>query len=251
MSTHWNIEAFAVDRQNPNVLWVAQGKTTASAGSLMKYDGTNWTTLSPAGLKVSGNDDRDDSTKLFRWSGERLGVDSFMSTRVIHVSRQQGVFLSTTGGSSWSAPAGLPAYSTARTGQVVFDDRGGVVGRSTPTYVVIESLGVFTDAGTPNSFKRIDNLTPPTGKNVLYHHKSHLEIIFIAFLSLKTKAVALPRSARCGPCAPRWLMAIFTLPSATPRRPLALYGDTMSRASAGPTSLLPQVSPETTACVYP
>jgi len=43
---------------------------------------------------------------------------------------------------------------------VVFDDRSGVVGHVTPTYLVIESLGVFY--GT-TSFTRIDTLTPPAG----------------------------------------------------------------------------------------
>lgn len=127
----------------------------------MKYNGTNWTTLSPAGLRVSGNDDRDDSTKLFRWSGERLGVDPFVSNRVIHVSRMQGVFISTNGGTSWgSAASGLPAYSTPLTGQVVFDERNGIVGTASPTYIVIETLGVFF--GKTN-FTRIDMLAPPTG----------------------------------------------------------------------------------------
>jgi xyloglucan-specific exo-beta-1,4-glucanase len=156
----WNIESFALDRQNPNVLWIAQGKVSTAAGSLMKYDGTKWTTLSPTGLKVSGNDDRDDSTKLFRWSGERLGVDPFVSNRVIHVSRMQGVFVSTNGGTSWAAPSGVPTYTTPLTGQVVFDERNGVVGTASRTYIVIETLGVFS--GT-TSFSRIDTLTPPTG----------------------------------------------------------------------------------------
>jgi xyloglucan-specific exo-beta-1,4-glucanase len=118
----FGIESLAIDPNNVNTVYMAVGNYAESWGPRpgVIYKSTNqgatWSVISPAWtVKCGANDDR-------RWCGERLVVDPFNSSIILFGTRNDGLWKSTNGGSTW-AQASFPGVLTAMYGieSIVFD----------------------------------------------------------------------------------------------------------------------------------
>jgi hypothetical protein len=123
---YFGVESLAVDPSDPNIVFAAvgNGKTGPDTQSalLKSIDrGTSWRILK-TDIDIYGNNN-------WRASGERLAVDPNSSAVVYFGSREQGVWRSTNGGSSWSAVTTLPKGDAAQgVGFVAFDPTSGTAG---------------------------------------------------------------------------------------------------------------------------
>ena len=106
-------EALALDPNNPNILYIAAGKYTASSaglGTIFKStdQGKTWTKLN-IDLPMGGNENK-------RWVGERLTVNPFNSNVIFFGSRQNGLWKSSDAGATWVKVTSFSGTPTADIG---------------------------------------------------------------------------------------------------------------------------------------
>ena len=105
-SNYYGGEAFALDPNDPNIVYIAVGKYTADwwqhQGTILKSDdrGKTWTKLN-LDLKMGGNE-------VQRWTGERLAVNPFDTQNLFFGSRQDGLWKSNNAGKSWVKVKSFP-----------------------------------------------------------------------------------------------------------------------------------------------
>lgn len=97
-SNYYGGEALALDPNNPNIVYIAAGKYTASSaglGTIFKStdQGKTWTKLN-IDLAMGGNETK-------RWAGERLAVNPFNSNVIFFGSRLNGLWKSSDAGVTW------------------------------------------------------------------------------------------------------------------------------------------------------
>ncbi len=97
-SNYYGGEALALDPNNPNIVYIAAGKYTASSaglGTIFKStdQGKTWTKLN-IDLAMGGNETK-------RWAGERLAVNPFNSNVIFFGSRLNGLWKSADAGATW------------------------------------------------------------------------------------------------------------------------------------------------------
>jgi xyloglucan-specific exo-beta-1,4-glucanase len=152
---YFDTEAIAVDPTDPNVVFAAGGNGRPSEGAqtalLKSIDrGSSWRVLK-TDLNIFGNGD-------WRSSGERLAVDPNGRNVVYFGSREQGLWRSTNGGSSWEVVPGLPKGDAAQgVGFVAFDPTSGS-GDSTGSkriWAGIAKEGVFQSDDAGATWRRV------------------------------------------------------------------------------------------------
>lgn len=139
-------EALALDPNDPNVVYVAVGKSHwFGPGTLLKStnQGETWT---PLKLELPIAED------YRRWGGERLAVNPSNSKDVLFGAWKDGLWKSTNAGAAWTRISALPTEAKEpNVNAIVFDPRErGLV------YAHVDGDGVFrsTDAGT--TWTRLD-----------------------------------------------------------------------------------------------
>jgi len=108
-------EALALDPKNPNTLYIAAGKHTASwagMGTIFKStdQGKTWTKLN-IDLPMGGNE-------TLRWVGERLAVNPFNTNVIFFASRLNGLWKSSNAGATWIKVTCFPGKPKADIGIV-------------------------------------------------------------------------------------------------------------------------------------
>jgi xyloglucan-specific exo-beta-1,4-glucanase len=137
-------EGIAVDPASSNVVWMAAGKYTwGGEGHIFKStnQGASWTQSTPNGWGVTMGGNMD-----WRWCGERLLVDPFNSSIVLFASRNNGLWKTSNGGTSWAQVTAFPNNGPVDRGimSIAFDpSTNGVV------YANVGGVGVYrsTDHG--------------------------------------------------------------------------------------------------------
>jgi photosystem II stability/assembly factor-like uncharacterized protein len=170
-SNYFGGEALALDAQNPNVVYIACGKSTAfgAIGTIFKStdQGATWSKLN-IDLKMGGNDDK-------HWAGERLVVNPLNSNVIFFGSRLDGLWQSSDAGATWSKVTSFNATLTSGIGitSLAFDKvltpgtlyaaaYGDGVYQSTDTGVTWQKL-----AGSPAQVNRL--ATAPDGSLYATH----------------------------------------------------------------------------------
>ncbi len=151
---YFDTEAIAIDPQDPKVVFIAagNGKTTSSEQSAIlksSDQGASWKVLK-TDINIYGNGD-------LRSSGERLAVDPNNSSVVYFGSREQGLWRSTDGGTTWAQITGLPNGAAPQgVGWVAFDPTSGSSGTSSKRlWVGIAKEGVFQSDDAGATWKNI------------------------------------------------------------------------------------------------
>ncbi|MEB3178370.1 MAG: hypothetical protein VKL59_04915 [Nostocaceae cyanobacterium] len=173
-SNYYGGEAFVLDPNNPNIIYIAAGKYTADwsphKGNIFKStnQGKTWTKLNLA-LKMGGNED-------LRWTGERLAVNPFNSQNIFFGSRQDGLWSSTDGGKTWKQVTSFPGKSKENIGINAIAFNKQVSGK---VYAISYGDGIYESNDTGNTWNKIPespseaNRIVITNKDVLYvTHKS-------------------------------------------------------------------------------
>ncbi len=146
---YFQCESLAIDPSNANTLYYAAGRST---GAVFKSTdgGNSWTQAGLSNIQMSGNGDR-------RWAGERLQVDPGNSSVVLFGSRNQGLWRSSNGGSSWSQVTSVPTAADSYGVQTVAFDpaKNGVV------YVGVSGSGVYRSTDHGATFTSIGGNTSP------------------------------------------------------------------------------------------
>jgi xyloglucan-specific exo-beta-1,4-glucanase len=102
---YYGVETLALDRQNPELVYLALGKYTSSGrGRLWKSSdrGHTWVE-SDLQVPMGGNEDK-------RWTGNRLAVSPHDSNLLLFGSRRDGLWRSTDAGIHWSQVNSFGAY---------------------------------------------------------------------------------------------------------------------------------------------
>ncbi|MEI2580834.1 VPS10 domain-containing protein [Scytonema sp. PRP1] len=112
-SNYYGGEALALDPNNPNIVYIATGKYTASSaglGTIFKStnQGKTWTKLN-IDLPMGGNE-------THRWVGERLAVNPFNSNVIFFGSRLNGLWKSSDAGATWVKVTSFPGKPKADIG---------------------------------------------------------------------------------------------------------------------------------------
>jgi xyloglucan-specific exo-beta-1,4-glucanase len=162
---YFGVESLAVDPSDPNIVFAAvgNGKTGSDTQSalLKSIDrGTSWRILK-TDIDIYGNNN-------WRASGERLAVDPNSSAVVYFGSREQGLWRSTNGGSSWSAVTTLPKGDAVQgVGFVAFDPTSGTAGvGSKRVWVGIAKEGVFQSDDAGATWRRVLEARNVTGAEI-------------------------------------------------------------------------------------
>ncbi len=160
----FGIESIALDRNDPNIIYVAAGEYTderarGKKGAILKSTdrGQTWSRYDLP-VKVGSNED-------WRWNGERLAVDPNKSEILYLGSRKDGLWKSTNGGKTWTAVSGFPTKGTDNRGVsfVIFDRNSGNNGNPTPLiYAGVAGAGVYR---SPDGGKSWSLLSFELGKN--------------------------------------------------------------------------------------
>jgi xyloglucan-specific exo-beta-1,4-glucanase len=143
-SNYYGGEALAFDPNNPNIVYIAAGRTTADwwdkDGAIFKSTnrGETWTKLKLE-LRMGGNDE-------LRWVGERLAVNPSDSQVILFGSRLDGLWRSPDRGQSWKQVRDFPGKLDQEVGitAIAFDKKG-----SGKVYAIAYKDGIYqsTDAG--------------------------------------------------------------------------------------------------------
>jgi xyloglucan-specific exo-beta-1,4-glucanase len=151
---YFDVDALAIDPTNTQVVYAAAGNgpssgTTQSALLKSTDRGATWKVLK-TDLTILGNAD-------LRSSGERLAVDPNRSSVVYFGSREQGLWRSRDGGSSWTPVPGLPQGAAPQgVGFVAFDPTSGTAGNgSKRLWVGIAKEGVFQSDDGGETWKNV------------------------------------------------------------------------------------------------
>ncbi|OUL26839.1 sialidase family protein [Nostoc sp. 106C] len=104
-SNYYGGEALALDPNNPNIVYIAAGKYTASwsgLGTIFKStdQGKTWSKLN-LDLPMGGNENK-------RWVGERLVVNPLNSNVIFFGSRLNGLWKSADAGKTWVKVSSFP-----------------------------------------------------------------------------------------------------------------------------------------------
>ena len=154
-----NVASLGMDPRNPATLYLALGATAADNGTFVKStdSGRSWRVLSGPPVPVAGNED-------FRWAGERLSVDPNNSSVVYFGSPTRGLWVSVTGGESWSqvstsaVPVGTKHAWMGPAGVtfVLFDPRASLTnGRTSVIYAGVSRRGIYRTGDGGRSWQRI------------------------------------------------------------------------------------------------
>jgi len=102
---YYGVESLALDRQNPELVYLALGKYTSSGRGRLWKSSDRGHTWSESDLQVpmGGNEDK-------RWTGNRLVVSSHDSNLLLFGSRRDGLWRSTDAGMHWSQVDSFGAY---------------------------------------------------------------------------------------------------------------------------------------------
>ena len=156
---------FAIDPQNPDVIYAAVGKTDALSGDVLKSTdrGITWesTGLNNA-FSANG-----DSLKGF---GECIAVDPVNSDIVYVATYNDGLYVSTNAGDSWVKETGLSVSDTAKykVRCLLFDTSANSQGdnKTRRIYASVQSKGLYLSAdggenwellaGSPENILRMD-----------------------------------------------------------------------------------------------
>ncbi len=140
-SNLYGIDGIALDRSNPDLVYVAAGKYSWGSPSDVLKSTDRGATWQRTGLnKLFGGNQGE------RWAGERVAVDPHHGARVMAGTLQDGLWISTDAAATWHK-APLPAVTEGkRINTVFFDPRPGAAG---VVYVGVKGAGLFrsTDAG--------------------------------------------------------------------------------------------------------
>jgi photosystem II stability/assembly factor-like uncharacterized protein len=176
-SNYYGGEAFALDPNNPNIIYIAAGKYTADwsphKGNIFKStnQGKTWTKLN-LDLKMGGNED-------LRWTGERLAVNPFNSQIIFFGSRQNGLWLSQDAGKTWKQVTSFPGKPKENIGinAIAFDKQ--VSGK---VYAIAYGDGIYQSNDTGATWSKIPdspseaNRIAIASKDLLYvTHKSGVQ----------------------------------------------------------------------------
>ncbi len=136
-----NVDGIAVD---PGVSDRVYAGTNAG---LYKSDdqGSNWTKLTAFTGTFSGNGD-------LRWAGEPIAVDPLNSANLFVGSRANGLFKSSSTGTSFSQASGVPTSANVRS---VLIDPSGATGSSAIIYATVAGTGVYRSTNGGTSFALI------------------------------------------------------------------------------------------------
>lgn len=158
-SNYYGGEALALDPNNPNIVYIATGKYTASSaglGTIFKStdQGKTWTKLN-IDLPMGGNE-------THRWVGERLAVNPFNSNVIFFGSRLNGLWKSSDAGATWVKVTSFPAkpkadigiagilFNKKASGLVYANAHGDGIYKSTDTGVTWSKI-----AGSPSEANRM------------------------------------------------------------------------------------------------
>ncbi|MBE8991532.1 WD40/YVTN/BNR-like repeat-containing protein [Nostoc sp. LEGE 12450] len=171
-SNYYGGEALALDPNNPNILYIAAGKYTASwsrLGTIFKSSdrGQTWTKLK-IDLPMGGNENR-------RWLGERLAVNPFNSNVIFFGSRLSGLWKSSNGGTTWGKVSSFPEKPEANIGIVGIVFNKNVSGL---VYANAYGNGIYksTDAGVtwskiPGSPSQVNRMVLANGEVLYVTHR--------------------------------------------------------------------------------
>lgn len=136
-----NVDGIALDANNSNRVYVG-----TNAGLYMSNDqGSTWSHLTGFPGTFDGNGD-------LRWAGEPIAVDPLNSTILFVGSRANGLYKSTTTGSSFSQSSGVPTGANVRS---VVIDPSGSTGSSSKIYATVAGTGVYMSTNGGTSFALI------------------------------------------------------------------------------------------------
>ncbi len=152
---HYNVESFALDPSNPDVIYIATGAYVRDAnGEILKSidQGKTWTETNlrkPTGepVGIGGHEE-------WRWAGERLAVDPNNGQIIYFGSRVDGLYRSVDGAKSWQPVTSFPTKGTL--GGIVFVvfepnsvNGNSALKRSHRLYVGVMGRGIYSsqDAG--------------------------------------------------------------------------------------------------------
>ena len=130
-SHYSGVEAIALDPTDPNIVYMAAGKyLDAAPGTLFKSSdrGETWV-KSNLQVQMGGDEHK-------RWTGQRIAVNPFNPNLLFFGSRQQGLWKSEDGGSTWQQHQGLSATLDPQIGilAIAFDPQ-------TPNQVYLNAYG--------------------------------------------------------------------------------------------------------------
>lgn len=153
--TYYGGEAFAVDPNNPDIVYMAAGKYSAwtPKGSLFKSinRGQTWQKLN-LDLGMDSNDEH-------RWSGQRLAVNPHNSQEIWFGSRHDGLWKSKNGGETWQSVTNLLPIEQFKQGEtrgigvlgIVFDSIPGKV------YTNVYGQGIYQSVDSGETWQKIPN----------------------------------------------------------------------------------------------
>jgi hypothetical protein len=152
------VESIALDPNDPTRLYLAVGEYTESFGSngafLLSADqGATFTQVN-ASFKMGSND-------AGRNAGERLAVDPNLGTKLYFGTRNNGLWVSTNRGTSWSQVSSFPVTSTTSGVGVVFVNfitASGSSGTATPViYAGVSDTGPSSSTGFSSLYRSTDS----------------------------------------------------------------------------------------------
>jgi len=144
-----SVDGIALDANVTDRVYVG-----TNAGLYQSNDqGSTWSKLSSFPGTFSGNGD-------LRWAGEPIAVDPLNSAILFVGSRANGLYKSTTTGSSFSQASGVPTGADVRS---VVIDPSGSTGSSSKIYATVAGTGVYMSTNGGTSFSLISG--SPTNPN--------------------------------------------------------------------------------------
>lgn len=143
----YGVDGIALDRNNPDIVYIAAGKYSYGSPADVLKSTDRGVTWQRTGLnKLFGANEAE------RWAGERVAVDPHNSSRVMAGTLQEGLWISTNAGGSWSQAA-LPSVAAGkRVNSIFFDPRSGGAG---VVYVGVKDTGLFRSTNSGSTWSQV------------------------------------------------------------------------------------------------
>lgn len=152
----FGIASLAIDRNHPDLVYVATGEYTNHRGKLATLlkstnRGNSWQRINLP-FKLGSNDE-------WRWNGEKLAVDPNDSNILYLGTRNDGLWKSADGAETWKNVANFPTKGTPDRGIsfVTFDLQTGTIGHPTQTiYIGVAGSGVYRSRDSGKTWEKLN-----------------------------------------------------------------------------------------------